>query len=273
MVSPLIGQGIALATKLLPNSKTWFLENLDSGEVLQGQFEPNNSALDVTVYWAAQTALNRGNSILQFLNGGDDTINFEARLFKENGFSLSPEEKLSKLISWARIDPSVRRPPVLHFYVGDGHQSMNCVITGIGGISYGRPDAFGALRDVSFSVSLLRFVPFSLDDTGETDTRYARAKDRDYHELLAQQEYGNPMLGVVIQQAHPDQQNMKDGDVVKLPSIEGVRNKQIMPRSISLGTAFGRKDTAQRRNRIFFFDLRSASYVSHVQQPSTTPVR
>lgn len=271
MVSPLIGQGVAAATLLLPNFKAWFLHNLDTQEILEAQFEPEELTEEVGANWAQHTALNRGNAILQFLNGSNDTGSFKGTFYKQHAFDDTPLKKLQKLKSWARPNSSVRRPPVLLFHVGDGHVEMNAVITGITGIRYGRPDAFGGLREVEFNVQLLRFEPFSLDDTGETDTRYARAKDRDYYELLAQQEYGDPLIGDVIRKQHPDQAQLEDGDVVRLPSIEGVRGTRVEQTSIQLRTAFGRKDTPQRRLRLEFFDLRNVSQVSHILQPSTTP--
>lgn len=266
MVSALIGQGVAAVTKLVPNFRTWFLENLDSGQTLQGQFSPQQTTVNVSTNWSSHTALNRGNAIMQFVNGNNDTLSFQGRFFREVVTDSSPSEKLDLLISWARIDTSVRRPPILQFYIGDGHVQMNAVITGITNIVYGRPDALGSLRDVSFQVDLLKFEPFSLDDEQETDTRYARAKDRDYYELLAQQEYGNPILGDYIRKLHPDQALLTDGKIVKLPSIEGVKNQRITQTSIPLRTAYGRKDTQQRANRIYFFQLRSGSKVSHVLQ-------
>lgn len=266
MVSPLIGQGVALASKLIPNFRTWFLENLDSGEVLQGQFSPTNTTQNVGANWAQNTALNRGNAILQFLSGANDTVSFQGRFFREAVTDANPKDKLDLLVSWARIDEKLRRPPVVQFYVGNGHLQMNSVITGISDISYGRPDALGQLRNVTFQVNLLKFEPFSLDDEGQTDTRYARAKDRDYYELLAFAEYGNPMLGDVIRKEHPDQPTLAEGDIVRLPSIEGVRNTTITQTSIPLKTGFGRRDTPQRQLRLYFFELRSGSKVSHVFQ-------
>lgn len=266
MASPLIGQGIALATKLIPNFRTWYLENLDSGQTLQGQFSPQATTENVTVNWAQQTALNRGNAILQFVNENNDTLSFQGRFFRDGVTDADPKAKLDQLKSWARINSNVRRPPVLQFYVGDGHVQMNVVITGITNIVYGRPDALGGLRDVSFQVGLLQFEPFSLDDEGSTDTRYARAKDREYYELLAYEEYGNPLLGDYIRKLHPDQATLQDGDVVRLPSIEGVRNQRITQTSIPLQTGFGRRDTPQRSLRLFWFEKRSDPKVSHVFQ-------
>lgn len=272
MVSPLLSAGAAAATTFIPNFKVWQLRNLDSGQVLQGQFEPENVSRDVGANWGQFTSLNRQNAILQFLNGAQQTFSFDGRFFRNHALDTSPEVKLEMLISWSRIDASVRRPPVLQFWVGDGHIQMNCVISGITA-NYGRPDFFGGLRDVTFSVSLLEFTTFSIDDAEETDTRYARARERDYFELLAFEEYGNPMLGDVIRKQHPQLLGLKPGDVVRLPSIEGVRTVQVTQTSIPLKTAFGRKDTPQRQLRLQFFDKRSGAYTSHQMSTAKTSQR
>jgi hypothetical protein len=264
MVSPLLSAGAAAATTFIPNFKIWNLRNLDTGQTLQGQFEAENVSRDVGANWGQFTSLNRQNPILQFLNGAAEKVSFDGRLFRNHALDTSPEVKLDLLVSWTKIDPSLRRPPVLQFWVGDGHVMINCVIVSIQ-TSYQRPDFFGGLRDCTFSVSLLEFSTFSLDDAEEVDTRYARARERDYFELLAFEEYGNPMIGDVIRKAHPALQSLEPGDIVKLPSIEGVRTVQVTQTSIPLKTAFGRKDTAQRRLRLQFFDKRSGSYVSHLR--------
>lgn len=270
MVSPLFGVGASLASNLIPNMKVWRLSNLDSNEVLEGQFEAEGLSEEVSTSWAQFTSLNRQNPILQFVHGNADTLSFTGRLFRNNALDSSPQDKLDKLKLWSRIDSSVRRPPILQFSVGDGHVSINCVIVGIS-IRYSRPDFFGGLRDVTFNVSLLQFSTFSLDDEEQTDTRYARASERDYYEMLAYKEYGNPILGDIIRKDHPDKQRLQPGDIVKLPSIEGIRDKEVTQTSTILKTAFGKRDTAQKRLRLSFFDKRSTSYVSHLLQAQTTP--
>lgn len=287
MVSSLLGAGAALATTFIPNFKIWNIGNLDTKKVLQGQFEPVGLTRDnVGANWGQHTSLNRQNAILQFLNGKQETLAFQGRFFRNNALGLdvqgavfggnlidnTPEQKFEVLRSWAKVDSALRRPPILQFWVGDGHVRMNCVMN-LSGVKYGRPDAFGGLRDVTFTVNLLEFTSFSLDDEEETDTRFARAKERDYYELLAFQEYGDPLRGDVIRKLHPQQQNLKQGDTVRLPAIEGIRTEVVEQKSIPLQTGFGRKDTAQRRLRIEFFNKRSTSFVSHVLQPSTTPER
>jgi hypothetical protein len=267
MVSPLLSglsAGAAVATQFIPNLKVWNLKNLDSGQTIQGQFEAENVRREVAVNWGQFTSLNRQNPILQFLNGAADRVSFDGRLFSKSALDSSPHDKLDLLISWTKIDPALRRPPIVQFWIGDGHMTLNCVIVGIS-TQYERPDFFGGLRDCTFSVSLLEFSTFSLDDAEEVDTRYAHARERDYFELLAFQEYGNPMIGDVIRKQHPALQSLATGDIVRLPSIEGVRSTPITQTSIPLKTAFGRKDTPQRSLRQQFFDKRSGNYVSHLR--------
>lgn len=264
MVSPLLSAGVALATTFIPNFKVWNLKNLDTGQTLQGQFEAENVSREIAVNWGQFTSLNRQNPILQFLNGSAKRVSFDGRLFRKHALDTSPEDKLDMLVSWTEIDPALRRPPILQYWIGDGHLTINCVIVGLKE-DYRRPDFFGGLRDVTFSVSLLEFSTFSLDDAEEVDTRYARARERDYFELLAFEEYGNPLIGDVIRKQHPALQSMEAGDIVRLPSIEGVRNTPVTQTSIPLKTAFGRKDTPQRRLRQQFIDKRSTKYVSHLR--------
>jgi hypothetical protein len=266
MASPLLTTSTAAAataTRFIPNFKVWNLHNLDSGEILQGQFEAENVGRDIETNWGQFTSLNRQNPILQFLNGSADKVSFDGRFFRNHALDSTPDQKLDLLIAWTRIVPWLRRPPILQFWVGDGHMMMNCVVTNVK-LTYARPDFFGGMRDVAFSVSLLEFTPFSLDDAEQTDTRYARARDRDYFELLAFEEYGNPMIGDVIRKMHASLQSLEPGDVVKLPSIEGVRSKQVKQTSIPLQSGFGREDTPQRRLRLQFFQKRSNKYVSHL---------
>jgi hypothetical protein len=282
LVSRVIGTAAAIASTQIPSMRVWNLRNLDTNEVLQGQFEAIQPTRNISVKWEQHTSLNRDNGIVQFINRENETFNYGVRLFKEAiaGKPLSgspsngdPHLKLKTLEKWTKIDPAVRRPPILEFWSGDGHIQLTCVITGLGDITYGRPDFFGGFRDVSLVVQLLEFTPFSLDDEGQTDTRYARAKSTDYYELLAFQEYGNPMLGDHIRKQHPKQPLLKTGETVRLPSIEGVRNQQITQKSLVLKNGFGRRATPQKALVQSFFDLRSKPYVSNVLQPSTTPVR
>lgn len=284
MVSPVLGQTIGALSTLVPQFRTWNMENLDTGEKLQGQFEAQEVTEQVGSNWAEHTALNRDNAILQFLNGNNDQLSFTARLYQDSilgdpllgrgqlASDSGPIDKLKKLKQWIRRDPKLRRPPIINFSIGSGHVQMTCVIRALSDITYDRPDYFGGFKGVSLSVGLLQFVPFSIEDQEETDTRYAVTRDRDYYEMMALVEYGNPMLGDFIRKEHPKQQSPQPGDIVRLPAIETARKQRIQPKSIPLKGAYSRKDTSQRQLRLEFFALRQKSKTSHILQPSTTPI-
>lgn len=250
---------------ILPNARTWFLANVDTGQILQGQFEPQATTKNIGVNYAQHTALNRQNPILQFLNRAADTISFQARLFNRHSLEVQAEETLRQLEEWTEIDPALNRPPTMSFWVGDGHlQQIDCVITSLDGITYGRPSFFGGLREVSLTINLLQYEPFNLESTGTFETRYHRARSRDYYELICYREYKQPLLGDVIRKRHPTQAVLQVNDVVKLPSIEAIRSERVEPKSLVLTTAYGKKITPQKTRRQEMFDLRNRSYVSHV---------
>lgn len=257
------GAAASAAKRFIPNRRVWCMLNLDDHTLLQGQFEAEGVQQDIGANWASFTSLNRQHPILQFLNGEAQKVSFEGRFFRAHALDRNPDLKLDLLKSWTRIQESLRRPPIVQFYVGDGHLTINAVITSIQ-TRYNTPDAFGAARDLQFSVSLMEFHTFSLTDEKVKDTRYARAQEGDYFESLAQQEYGNPMIGDVIRKMHPHLHTLVPGDIVKLPSIEGVRLKEVKQTSVPLKSGFGRRDTPQKRLRQQFFDKRSKRYVSHV---------
>jgi hypothetical protein len=281
-VPPVLGQAIGIASTLLPNWRTFYLKNLDDGEQLQGQFEATDVTENITANWAEHTALNRQNPIVQFLNGGNDRATLNVRLYQDSVFGdpilgggqlsldQGPLQKLKKIKSFARINDKVRRPPILDFTIGDGHVGMTAVITAISDIKYDRPNFFGGFSGVQLSLGLMQFVPFSIDDQRESDTRYAIVKERDTYEMLALREYGNAKLGDWVRGLHPTQPSLQPGMIVKLPSIDTARKQRVTQTSIPLKGAYSRKPTRQRALRQEFFDLRRRKRTSHILQPATT---
>lgn len=249
-------------TRKMTELESWFLANDEKGEEFQGQFPPKNVTHNVGATYGEAFTLNRQNAILQFLHGDSDTITFAARLFAETAIVdlLKPYQML---VSWARRDPDLLRPPVLLFYIGNATVAMTCVIESLGGIVYHDFRDDGSPRDITFQITLRQYVPYSLEST-ESDTRYHLAKTHDYYEWLAQREYGDPMLGVTIRQNHPTKPILSVGDMVVLPSRSTMRKTTASAKSIVLRTAYGRKDTPQRDLRIEVFDRLNRSFVSHI---------
>jgi hypothetical protein len=140
---------------------------------------------------------------------------------------------------------------------------MQCVLTGVSNIKFDRFTASGGVRGVTCDLSLQEFQPFKLDDK-PTDTRYHRARRREYMELLAVREYGDPMIGDIIRKLHPTSQVLEIGDVVKLPSAEKLATNTVEPKSTALKGIFNRKpspqktlfqDTMEAKSKVAFYSL------------------
>ena len=261
----LVGVGATLLSKMLA-LKAWSLQNVSTGEMLKGQFPAEEVSRAVGGNWAEIQALNRQTAFLQFLNGKTQTLAVRSRFYKRDMFDDSPVERIEKLIEWTMILPSFRRPPLLTFFLGDGlGLQMDVILEGVSDIRYSEPNALGGIRQVSFTLEMRRWSRSALiaADQEVTDTRYARAKTGDYYELLCEKEYGDAMVGVVIRQRHPTQPLLVEGDIVKLPALEGVRGTVPTQQSLIFAKAFGRRDTPQKRLRLQWMERRAKSFVAH----------
>jgi hypothetical protein len=255
---------MSLFTKL----RTWFLTNTETFQTIEGQFE----ATGVTESgWGGEYAehfsLNAAKAITQFLHGQTNKITFQARLRSYSAIDFSDiEDTLNNLKVWStKLAGADGHPPILTFWIGDAHiQLPECVIESLGDIQYDQPTAFGGLRGCTFTITLREYVPFSLDESFFGETRYHRARRRDYYEALTLREYGDPMLGDVIRKRHPDKPNIQAGDVIKLPDKSTLRTAKVKQTSLALKTGFDKEDTAQKRLRKDMLDKRNRPFVSHV---------
>lgn len=261
-----IGVGATLISKML-STRTWTLYNNDSREQMVGQFPAEGIGREAGSNWSEISSLNRQNPILQFISGKAETLSIQARFFKKSGIGPSVDDlllgeqpldvQINKLISWTKRDQRLGRPPIFTFWIGDGTVvAMQVILEGVTGIQYSAPTFFGGIREVKFTLNLRQHTPFNTTDKEVTDTRYHRTKEGQYYELIAQEEYGNPMLGDAVRKLdyHIGKPIIRPGDVVKLPSIEGIRTKKIAQTSNILKTAYGKKETPQRNLRLAYFE-------------------
>jgi hypothetical protein len=253
--------------------RRWNLVRKDTLQLLQGQFEAEEVTEGVSAAYTEQFTLNRQTGILQFLHGETDTVSFRGRFYDQTitggSFPLYDAKTLpswNQVKEWIKIDPALKRPPVLIFFIGDGHLQKQVVIQSITGVKYDQPSGLGAFKGVTFTLNLVAYTEFSIDDTASFDTRYHHALEGDYYELLAQREYRNPLLGVWLRQQHPTQPNLQAGNVVKLPAPGGgsIRTARVTQRSVVFETSYGRKPTPQRDRRLEMLRLRNAPRVSHI---------
>lgn len=245
--------------------KNWFLQNHTTGQILQGQFPAQSLTKNINPKWVTHTALSRSNDIKQFLNQEADTISFQALLFNVNSESQKAQQDIETIQSWAKPDPIYgNRPPVLTFWVGNGFETLDCIIQSVGGIQYGTPNTLGDPTSITISLTLSQYTEYSIEAKGLYETRYHRAVTRDYYELIAYREYKSPLLGDVIRKDHPSKPNIQTGDVIRLPSVEAVRKNKIATSSIVLVDAYSKKTTPTKTRRLEMLELRSGDYVSHI---------
>ncbi len=245
---------------------TWFLSNMESipPSMVQGNY-PTEITQTLGNKFTTHQSLSRQHPIIHFLSGELETISFEAILYARDAADPRLKMALKNLKTWRKIDGTTKRPPVLKFWIGDSHLSLSkCMIKSLGPITWHHPTEFGQVRHVTLSINLIRYQPFSLEPSPPTETRYHRARNRDYYEMLCQYEYGNPYLGDVIRKRHPQKLKLVLADIVKLPSIGAIRKDVIEPKSLILATAFGNRATPQRSARLAMLDKRNRTHVSHV---------
>jgi hypothetical protein len=242
----------------------WQIRNEDTGELIQGQF-PAKVAVEIKNNWQQHTALSRSRAIVMFINSENDTLTMSSVFFARTSDEYElVTERINKLIQWSKPDLAFGRPAVCTFWVGNGYLERTCVIDSISGLTYSEPTRQGELRSVSFTLNLLAYQEFNINDAELFETRYHRGRERDYYEMLCFREYKLPMLGDVIRKRNPSQPLVTPGSTIPLPSVEAVRNVKVEPKSLQLQTAYGKKDTPQRTLRIDIFNRRNVSYTSHI---------
>jgi len=264
------------------NLDSWSLVNIATGESIEGQFHAEELTENISQKYATHTSLSRQNPNVQFVSGEPNTISFNAKLF-DNGIGdnvqvntrgsigqglkvVTLKERLQILKRFAKVDPDLRRPPVLTFHVGDGSEISfaKCVITSLGGISYARPKGTGGMREATLSINILEYHEYKIEDGTEAETRYHNVTEGEYYEMLTFREYQEPGIGDVIRKRHPKQPNIQVGDTVKLPAFRAIQTEQVQQTSVALKNGWGKRDTPQKRLRQAILDSRNRVYISHV---------
>lgn len=211
------------------NFRTWWLRNSDTGDLVQGQFEPEDLTHTIGSRYSTHYAQGRAHPITQFLGGELEGVSFTATIYAEHIIQNGVEVP-DTLKEWAQKDRILDRPPILEFWVGDGFVAMPCLLEPIT-LNYFHPREFGRSRGAKIRISLRRYEPYRLDERQNFDTRYHRVSSWDYYEMLCYREYRRPEWGVLIAQQHPQQRSLKLGDVVRLPSAPGLRIRRVEPKS------------------------------------------
>jgi hypothetical protein len=243
------------------------LENLDTGEKIEGQFGPiDPTETPNNPVYAEHTSLGRDKPILMFLHGTAGGFSFGAQWFAMAEQDDTPAQKIKVLRKWAKRDLMLDRPPRVGFYVGtDGVNFGPAVIWNIGDISYFDPPKHsGAIRGVTTTITLKEYSEWELVSEPAPETRYHHARQGDYYELIAWFEYRNAMLGEIVRQRNPDLLYLVSGSIVPLPSLEALKTSRVHPQSIVFSDTDSTKDSPQKRLRSESFTRHDRAYMSNI---------
>lgn len=268
MVSAVIpGLGFQVGTGEAPRTedRAWSLLNLDTGESFEFAYEGTNVGFDHGAGYAQIKAVGRQNPVLQFVAGDLEVLTFTARLFRTSTADSNALLELLLLREWVKIDESLGRPPILSLRMGDGHLALEqCVLFKVAERHVDRMSADGGFKGAEVALTLARYEEFDLSAGLPTESRYHRVRHGEYYEMLAQIEYGDPLVGDALRARNPTKRVLTLGDVVKLPSRRAIAKDALGLRSVPLAAAFARKDSAARANFRDTYDARGAKAVSRV---------
>lgn len=249
-----------------PTSKLWVLTDLDRNEDVVGQFIPQDVTKQVGATIAHAPTLNQQYPILQWVGGEVEVVTFKARLWATDATDLTVEDRLERLEGLVKPAKDLGRPPLCAFSWGFlGTLDIECLVKGLGGVTYDEVRDDGSLRGASLTVTLERYVAPELTVTDpsvpERFTRVRRARRGDTYEGIALDEYGDPSLGVLLRQLNPRVAGMlladlRAKDPVHVFPEEYLRTLPLRPKFHAFQTGVGHEAAEEVRRRLF--DLRAA---------------
>lgn len=245
----------------------WVIENLETGETIEGQFGPvSPTKLPGNPQYAEHTSLGRDTPIVQFTHSTADGFSFTAVWFAVHEDDNTPEKAIKVLENWKTRDPDLARPPRVSFTVGDGQMSLlEGVIAELGEISFFDPPKHGGgIRGVTVPVTLKAYTKYELITEPAPETRYHRVRQGEYFEMIAYFEYRNSDLGDIVRKRHPTKLSLVEGDIVKLPSAEAIRTIPVRPTSLVFKNTLLNKDSVQKQLKTAVFDRNDRAYTSPI---------
>jgi hypothetical protein len=268
---------MGVADLLLKQIK-WTLISQDTGVSLEGKFPPQNLRENVSGVWASQGTLGLSQPILQFVRGDQESVEVDLKAYARHrgilglglgavNTPLGPEDildEVDQIRNLARINPDLGRPEVWLFSVGEQF-SQQVVVQSVGGIRYDRfRPSDGSLRGVMFSVRMLRYIPFDVQDlTGQAqvESLVTPALPGDAYEHIAKRVHGDASLGEALRRRNPDRRTLQPGDLVHVPAKRTLRREVLPLKQQSLPLKSGAR---QRDNIVNAFVIRGVPALSHI---------
>lgn len=216
IIEDLGDRSAAAWTTRVRDAKRWHVVVLDdtvnsqlrAGSVITGQFTPTEFRISGQGSNVPDFGgFSRENPLIQWVGGTAQAITFKARFFSEHAFDSTAEEKLEQMQLLRKCMEPMGRPPLLRFFWGSAIPGgMECILESLGDIEFDeiRPD--GSIRGVTFSPTFKKYTPPRLEriviSTMER-TPVHNVRDGETYEMIAQRQWGDPMLGVALREENP----------------------------------------------------------------------
>jgi hypothetical protein len=225
------------------------------------QFVPTSFNVNTGANYAEATTLNRQHPILQWANGRQKTINFEAKLWAHD-VGQNIDLRVKQLESTTVRVASLGRPPIFVFTWGREINEF-VVVESVGNVTIDELREDGSYRGALFRLTLKKYTFFDLEVTDpsepESSTFYRTVKDGDLWESLAQREYRDALKGDLIRRLNPGKPFLDPGDVVALLDRGKVRGVSVQPEAPPLART---PEAIEMREEIF--ELRNESKTTHI---------
>jgi len=240
--------------------------DLAAGDRIYGQFTPQEFTYDMGANVPDAGGYSREHPLVQWIGGTTETLSFQARLFSEHRDDHSAAEKLDTLKSLKRSLPPNNRPPITRFFWGNAIPGgVQCFVQSLGGVKFDEIRQDGSIRGVSLSITLKRFTPFRVVRVVSSpveQTPIHTVKDGQTYEMIAQNKWGDPLLGVILRRMNPrfpmekwaprDIADLSSGEIIKIFEKSEVVKQRVRPTS----HIFNEDDPVALENRRYFFARR-----------------
>lgn len=244
---------MGIISDLLLPSLAWKLTSLDTGEVIEGQFIPQDLTENIGADYTTTSTVTRKEPFVHFSNQGARSITFTARVFaKHQGLFGVLQDEIEDLVTKIRkaplVDGNLNRPHVFQFEAGK-YVSMTCVVRSVGGITYDRMRPLdGSLRGLSCRFDLLEFRDYSVDGTTANESLVVPILEGDSYELLAKRHYGDANAGEALRRRNPDRPTPVAGEMIHIPPKQSLLKGFLMrPQSKALSDKQQRLDFTEGR--------------------------
>jgi len=241
----------------------WVLSSVDDGFKVEGQFTTTDLVEDISANYSEFRSVGRSQPILQFNDNANDKMTFTARFWAQHEglfgvFADKVDAQIEAVRSLPRVEPSLGRPRIFDFAVGDAI-SLRCVVDSVGGIAYDRLRPLkGDLRGFTAKIVLRRFDEYDVTLSGRAAESLVQPfLFGDSFESLARRYYSAPSLGEALRRRNPTVTPAVGTFVHLPPAAKLAQGFALEPTSPALART---EANASRRRKLFRARKSRAAY-------------